>query len=158
MGRQSGSNLPTEPLRWGVEKAGIEFAVSRNTLGKALNQVSAVPDEDGLFSTPQLVRALYGELYLEKVRTQREISRKLELENAITTAAFLSRADLENVFSQLADALVGVVKNSNLDRRSQEDFLHNLATGPILVQGVAHNQSRLPRGNGTRPESEGEER
>jgi hypothetical protein len=46
---------------------------------------SAAPDKDGLFTTRQIVGAVYGgALSEEKLRTQRQITRKLELENAIT--------------------------------------------------------------------------
>jgi hypothetical protein len=40
-----------------------------------------------------------------------------ELENAITTAGVLNRAELERAFSQLADAPQQAVYGSNLRRR-----------------------------------------
>jgi hypothetical protein len=76
----------------------------------------------------------------------------LPLENAITTAAILNRSELEKVFAQLADALQQLVKNSGLDRRSQEDFLKNLASWPIILREVAAAQSRLPNGKDSQPD------
>ena len=53
------SNLPqNEPLRWNLRKAAVEFGTTVDTLKKSLNQISAVPDSDGLFSTAQLVQGL----------------------------------------------------------------------------------------------------
>jgi hypothetical protein len=107
---------------------------------------------DGHYGTREICEALFGSLHKEKIRTQRALSKKLELENAITEASVLNRADLERVFSELADALQQVVYNSEVDRPSQEDFLNNLANWEVLVEGVARNQSRLST-NGARPEA-----
>jgi hypothetical protein len=104
-GRISRSNVSEEPLRWSVERAAREFGLSVGTLRKALNKNSARPGEDGCYSTQEITAALFGELHLEKIRTQRALARKLELENAITTASVLNRAELEKGFAQLADAL-----------------------------------------------------
>ena len=81
-----------------------------------------------------------------RLRVQNEQAEKLRLENQIVRAETLNRTELERALTELADALVGVVKNSNLDRRSQEDFLHNLASWPVLLQETAAAQSRLPNG------------
>ena len=41
---------------------------------------------------------------VEKLATQKEVRRKLELENAITTGSVLNRAELEKVMAAIADA------------------------------------------------------
>ena len=93
MGRTTKSNLPQDvPLKWNVEKGAQEFGLSIMTLRKALNKISAAPDSDGLYTTRQIGSAVYGgALSEEKLRTQRQITRKLELENAITTGSVLGR-------------------------------------------------------------------
>jgi hypothetical protein len=58
-------------------------------------------------------------------------------------------------FAQLADALSSVVMaDPNLDRKSKEDFLRNLSNWPVILEGVARSQSRLPRSKGKRPEED----
>jgi hypothetical protein len=141
-----------KPIRWSIQQASIEFGTSPPTLGKALAQASIAPAADGTYTTRQICEGLFGSMHLEKIRTQRELARKLELENAITTARVLNRAELEKVFSQLADALQQVVRNSDLDWRSQDDFLHNLATWPILLEDTAAAQSRLVNGKDSEAE------
>jgi hypothetical protein len=106
----------------------------------------------------QICEALFGDMHKEKIATQREITRKLELENAITTASVLNRAELAKGFAELAEALAGTAMNSDLPRSAKKNSLNNLTSWPPILEGVARNQRRLPRGNGTRPESEGEER
>jgi hypothetical protein len=147
MSVQTKSNVPQqEPLRWNLRKAAIEFSTTSDTLRKSLNQISASPDPDGLFSSQQLVRALYGELHVEKVRTQRALARKLELENDITTASVLNRAELMKAFAAIADAMVSRINSANVPRSVKEDLLKELASIPLILKEVAHAQTRLRRG------------
>jgi hypothetical protein len=149
MSVQTKSNVPQqEPLRWNLRKAAIEFSTTSDTLRKSLNQISASPDPDGLFSSQQLVRALYGELHVEKVRTQRALARKLELENDITTASVLNRAELMKAFAAIADAMVSRITAANVPRSVKEDLLKELASIPLILKEVAHAQTRLRRGKG----------
>jgi hypothetical protein len=53
------------------------------TQRKLLAKNSAVPDSDGLFSTKQITDAVFAGLNEEKLTTQRQLTRKYELENAI---------------------------------------------------------------------------
>jgi hypothetical protein len=107
-----------------------------------------------LYSTRQIAASIYGSMHVEKLATQREITRKLELENAITTASVLNRAALQEGFTQLADSLVQVVMSSPLPRKTREDFLRNLSSWRVIVTNVARNQSKLPNGKGPRQEEE----
>jgi hypothetical protein len=75
-------------------------------------------------------------MHKEKIATQREITRKLELENAITTAGVINRAELTKGFAELADALVGTVMNSDLPRSAKENFLNNLASWPKGLHAI----------------------
>ena len=90
---------------------------------------------------------------MEKIRTQRAISRKLELENQITTASVLDRGELAKGLVAIADAFVSrLMAASEIPRQVREDLLHDLATWPLALESVAHRHTRLPRGNGTHPE------
>jgi hypothetical protein len=144
-GRTTKSNVPNERLRWTVERAGIEFGLSTGTLRKALNKNSAAPDADGLFSTQQVTGAIYGSMYIEKLATQKELRRKLELENAVTTASVLNRAELMKAMAAIADAFVSrVMAVQGLSRQEKEDLLKELSSWPIVLEDVARRQSRLP--------------
>jgi hypothetical protein len=158
MARTSRSNLPQDvPLKWNVEKAATEFGLSIMTLRKSLNKSSAAPDKDGLFSTRQIVAALYGALHQEKVRTQKELADRYALENAITRAELLRRSEVERVFAAIADAIKSRIMSSHLDRKEKEDILKDIAALPIVLKEVAHAQSRLSRGNGKRNDDDGSE-
>jgi hypothetical protein len=99
------SNVPVSPLRWTVERGAREFRLAPGTLRKNLTRTGAEPDLDGLFSTEQLCEAIYGSMHLEKLRTQRALSRKLELENAITTGSVLNKTTLMQALAVIADAI-----------------------------------------------------
>jgi hypothetical protein len=47
-----------------------------------------------------------------------------------------------------------VVRNSELDRKSKEDFLRNLASWPLLLQEAADARSRLANDKDSQPEAD----
>ena len=160
MGRTTKSNLPQDvPLKWNVEKAAAEFGLNNMTLRKALNKTSAAPDQDGLYTTRQIAGAVSGgAFYEEKLRTQRQITERYTLENQITRAEVLNRAELMKVMAAIADAFVSrVMSVQGLSRREKEDLLRDLSSWPLALEDVASRQSRLPRGNGAHPEDDASE-
>jgi hypothetical protein len=99
--------------------------------------------------TQQIACAIYGALHVEKLKTRREITRKLELENAVTKASVLRRSEVAKGLAQVADAMVSRIMVSDLSRSAKEDLLKDLASIPLMLKDVAHAQSRLSvRGNG----------
>jgi len=154
------ANPPLEPrLRWNLAMAAREFNVAKDTLRRRLGDSHEEPGPDGRYTTKQLTSALFGDLYGAKLRTQNEQAEKLRIENEISRAEVLNRAELSKAFAAIADAFVSrVMSVHGLTRQEKEDLLKDLATWPLALQEVAHAQTRLPRGNGKRPECEGEER
>ena len=151
------SNLPqNELLKWNLKKAAVEFGTTVDTLKKSLNQVSAEPDADGLYTTGQLIQARYGELYQEKLRVHRETADRIAMENAITRGETLSRSELMKGFAALADAMVFRITSSELSREAKEDLLKDLASIPIVIADTARKQTRFRRGkNGPAEEAQG---
>jgi hypothetical protein len=93
----------------------------RSGAGLAKNSLS--PGEDGCYSTQQIVESIYGALHLEKIRTQRELTKKLELENRKTAASLLDRDALSQGFARIADAFVSRIMAANeLPRSLREDL------------------------------------
>jgi len=83
----------------------VEFGLSILTLRKALAKNAAEPDSGGPYTTRQIGGAVYGgALSEEKLRTQRQMTRKLELENSITEASVLNRDAPMKGLSAIADA------------------------------------------------------
>ena len=117
--------------------------MSPHTLRKALSQASITSDESGCYSTSEICAAIFGSMHQEKLATQREIRRKLELENAITTAGVLDRVELEKGLAVVADAMVHRIRASGLDRSAQEDLLKELAGIAVIFENVARGQTRL---------------
>jgi len=124
--------------------------VTADTLRRALNQNSAEPGADRCYSTAQVCSAIFGGLNEEKLLTQRELTKKYSLENAIVEASVLDRAELTKGFVAIGDALVSRVMASELSREAKEDLLKELSSIPVILTEVAHTQSRLPKRNGAR--------
>src|SRR6516225_1521002 len=149
-------NIPKAALRWSVERAGVEFGMSSHTLRKALAKESIVCGADQCFSTSEICRAVFGGLAEEKLATQRQLTRKYQLENSIVEASVLDRAALTKGFAAIADAVSSRIMSSELSREAKEDLLRELATIPIVVEDMAARQTRLPRRskNGEKPDGE----
>jgi hypothetical protein len=147
--RPSKSNVPAAALRWSVERAGIEFGLTSQTLRKSLVKNDVQPDAAGLYTSRQIAGAVYGGAFSEeKLRTQRELTRKLQLENAITEANVLNRSELMKGLSMVADAMITRINAAEIPRSVKEDLLKDIAAIPLILKEVAHAQSRLPRRNG----------
>jgi hypothetical protein len=43
---------------------------------------------------------------------------------------------------------------SELSRAAAEDLLRDLSSVPLVLEEVAHRQTKLPRGNGAHPEED----
>ena len=104
--RNPRSNVPPQNLKWSLDRASREFKLAPNTLRKYLHQSDADPDEDGCYSTMQITNAIFGDLRAERLRKERQLTRKYELENAITEGHLLDRAALSKTFALIADAMV----------------------------------------------------
>ena len=124
---------------------------------KLLNKNSAQADADELYSTKQICDAVFWGLADEKLATQRQLTRKLEFENAITEASVLDRKSLESGFAAPAAAMVHRIMASEVPRETKEDLLGELATIPVTIANVARSQSKLRHSkNGETPDGESE--
>ncbi|MBV8213506.1 MAG: hypothetical protein JOZ08_09835 [Verrucomicrobia bacterium] len=90
-------------------------------------------------------------MHVEKLATQRQLTRRCELANQITEGTILDRGELSRTFTMIADAISSrVMGDSGLSREAKEDNLHDLSGWPLALEDVAHRQSRLPRCRGKR--------
>jgi hypothetical protein len=156
MPRQTKSNIGTEPLRWNLDAMSREFNFSIPMLRGALAKNNAVAGEDGCFSTQQICDSLYGALHLEKLRTQRATTERIELENRITKGQVLDKVELMKGFAGIADAMVSIISTSGLSREAQEDLQRELASIPLTINDVARKQTRLRRAKNGAEEEQGE--
>jgi hypothetical protein len=153
------SNLPPQSLKWSVERASREFKLAQNTLRKYLHQSDAEPDADGCYSTEQLCKAIFGDLRAERLRKERELTKKYAMQNAITEGSVLDRHELMRTFSVIADAMVTRINSATeVPRNVREDLLRDLATWPEAVEETVSRQTRFPRGrrDGQEEDEEGD--
>jgi hypothetical protein len=74
------------------------------------------------------------------------LTKKYELENAITEGGFVNRVELMKGFAALADAMVSRIMSSNVGRAVKEDLLNDLSTVPLILENTARSQTKLRRG------------
>ena len=149
-------NVPQERLCWTLERASREFQVAPVSLRKYLRQSGAEPDEGGCFTTTQICEALFGDLKAERLRKERQLTRRYLLENEITEGSFLDRSELAKGLAAVADAMTTRIMASDVSRSVKEDLLHDLAGVPLVLKETADKQTRFQRrgGNGQTDGSE----
>jgi hypothetical protein len=101
---------------------------------------------------------VFGDLRSEKPRKERELVRKYQLENAITEAGVLNRAELSRVLAVIAEAIsTRIMSATEIPRNVREDVLREIATWPLALEEVADRQTRLPRRRNGRKDDESED-
>jgi len=148
--------VPAAALRWSIERAGIEFGLTSQTLRNSLGKTAATPDADGLYTTTQIVGAVFGAFDQEKLATQKELTKKYQIANAIAEGSVLDRAELLRGFAAIADAFVSrLMAASEIPRSVKDDLLKDLSSWPLVLEDTAHRQTKLPaRANGREDGSE----
>jgi hypothetical protein len=123
----------------------MPWVVGRACIRESLASIGARPGVDGCFSTAQITAALFGDLHSERVRLVREHRKKIALHNAVVMGTVLDRGMMEAGLSAIANAMTSRIRSSNLDRRSQDDLLHELAGTGTVLEDVVKEQSALRR-------------
>jgi len=156
--RNPRSNVPVQKLKWSIERASNEFKLAQNTLRKYLHQGGVEPDEDGCFSTLQICECVYGDLRAERLRKERELTKRYALQNQITEGSVLDRHQLMRTFSVIADAMVTRINSATeVPRTVREDLLRDSATWPDAVEETVSRQTKYPRSrDGQEQDEEGD--
>jgi hypothetical protein len=146
MPRSSKTNVPDQPLRWSLARASVEFSLSIPTIRAGLNKNSTAAGADNCYSTSEICSAIYGALYMAKIKTQTEQAEKLRIENMVSRAELLNRRELARAFEQVADAISSrIMACSEMPRLVREDLLRDLSRVDLVLQETADKQIRLPR-------------
>lgn len=79
--------------------------------------------------------------------------------SAVTTGSklgdLLDRASIAYALAGIADAMTARIMSADVPRSVKEDLLSDPAGVPLILENVAHAQTKLPRnGNGSRPREE----
>jgi len=76
------------------------------------------------------------------------------IENAIFEDSVLHRSELMKGLAMVADAMTTRIMASELSRSAKQDLLTELSSVPLILEEVAHAQTRLRRSNGKHPEED----
>ena len=104
------SNVPAEMLRWSLYKASREFGCGETSLGQKLAECGEVAGPDECFSTSQLLRSLYGAVYVERLRKVKEEADKLALANQVARGEYVNKFELEQLHAAIAAHIKTVIR------------------------------------------------
>jgi hypothetical protein len=91
----------------------------------------------------ELAAKAIADVNRQRVKAQKELTEKYRLENMITRAEYLKRLDIARGLATVAEAVVSGIMSSDMPRTVKEDVLKNIASLPLILEEVAHAQSRL---------------
>jgi hypothetical protein len=127
-------------VRLSLLAASREFGISRTAIKARLTKTE--PGEDGCFSIKQISDAIHNDSKALKDQTEIERCRWYHLRNEMTEGRLVNRDVLLAGLEASYNAVLNVVKGSNLAKRDQDDILKALAQCPVVVQQVADKQSK----------------
>jgi hypothetical protein len=84
-------------MTWNLQKAAIEFGVSRETLKRGLAANKAFSEGRDDYTTAEIFHALAGDLKMERTRRERAEAEKIERENAQANKELHSISEVEKV-------------------------------------------------------------
>ena len=79
----------------------------------------------------------------QRIKTEKERAEKLRLENQIIRSEYLKRSDVARGQAMIADAIGSRIMAADIPRSVKEEVLKDLAALPLILEEVAHAQSRL---------------
>lgn len=134
-------NLPSAAFRWRLTAAGKEFSVTEPTLGTKVNQAAEHPGADGCYTTAQMTRVIYGDLWAERYNKLKAETAKSELETVILKGDFVHRLELQHVLGQIADGILQIVKSTGLSKEAQDDIRRQISSIPVVIKAAGKGQA-----------------
>lgn len=144
------------PLLWNIAEVLREFGHevrTDDTLKKKFKACEEYPNGDGLYTTLQVTRAIYGDSSRERIRETKERADNWRLKNDILRGELLPKSLLTPALEQVFIVVSQLIQASNLTALEKRDLLNNISTWPIAVQNVA---SKAKTGFETPAETNGE--
>jgi hypothetical protein len=94
-------------------------------------------------------------LQTEKLKTQKQMTERLRLENALTRGELLRKSEVAKAFAVIADAIsTRIMSATELPRTVREDLLREISTWPLALEEATHAQTRI---KGAETQGQGEE-
>lgn len=118
-------------MRWTLEVAAREFGMHSRTLNNAFVQLGEKPDEDGKFTTAQILKAAFGDIEGEKLRKTKEEADKLALENAKTRRQMMSSESVLRVWTGALIELRNAVQNVDAPNEVKQRVLAAMREVPV---------------------------
>lgn len=118
---------PVEQIRWLIGTAAREFGLDDKTITARIKSAGVLPGEDGMFSTLDVAKSIYGDLEGERTRKTREEADQIAMENATTRGELLDLEDFSKRIESKASKATQIVKDFGLPEDKEEQLLNALS-------------------------------
>ena len=104
-------------ITWKAPKIAKEFGMDIRTVGKRLKSAGLNPENT--FTTPEVVKAIFGDIDSERLRKTREEADQIMLKNAQARGSVIDLADVEKLWTGIAAAVKQRILNIPVKIESQ---------------------------------------
>lgn len=112
MNKKSKSTNKYTPLRWSIRQAATEFNRHTETVTKRLKTAGILAGPDGLFSTAQIIEAIFGDIQSERLRKCRLEADLLAIEKRKLDGELVATAEIKPVIDNLCVSIRQVIAKS----------------------------------------------
>lgn len=122
-------------VRWSIHSAASEFDLDDKTLAKQIKSSGVIPAADGMFSTLDICKAVFGDLKGDLIRAQTRNQNEMAGMQAVKKANLLREnipsALVEKVWSNVIIELRQKILYAEIPNKVKEDILKDLQSTPI---------------------------
>lgn len=114
-------------VRWSLRKAAPEFGINIATLGGRVRERGIIPGDDGLFSTQQILAAIFGSKEEEQIRNIQLDNEQRAVDLAKSKRELIPIQDAVRVWSSRVVAMKQAIVGSKLSDAEKRELLNHLA-------------------------------
>jgi len=114
------------PVRWTIEGAASEFGLNPRTVAQRVKGAGVLAGSDGLFSSVDIHRAIWGDLDRERLRKVTEEADDLAIANTTARDELVDKADFLKRFEPIYAAMRQKVMGSSMTDAEKDGLLGEL--------------------------------
>jgi hypothetical protein len=117
-----------ERIRWSVEQAAAEFGRDYKAVKKNLIALDIHPGDDGKFSTPDIARAVFGDIDAERLRKTKEEADRIALENEKLRGELVEVAMVKQLGETIFVGLRQKILASSMTDQEKDELLTDMSS------------------------------
>jgi hypothetical protein len=119
------------PWRWSLNKAAEEFGCTRQTIKKRVVRAGINPGDDGMYSTKEIVSAVFGDKEGETIRKLKAEADLAEMERDERAAILLPADVVQQVWESALGEWRAIVAGFDIPKAARHRLLEQMKRIPI---------------------------